>query len=166
VDDETPESPPVLLPNGSTSKGGQPRKHSHTQLRRTLTLLTTRRLDGRSAVAIATKQFKADVTADLGGDLTRAQQTVLEDAAQSWIIRQALDDYISRQPSIVTKKRTILPVVLDRMRVAEHLSKQLDRLGLARKAKQLDLMAEITRLHAQDAATATQPEQDDAEPEP
>jgi hypothetical protein len=118
---------------------------------------------------VAVRSFKADVEADLGGDLSRAQQTILEDAAQSWIIRQALDDYISRQPSIVTKKRTILPVVLDRMRVAEHLAKQLDRLGLARKAKQLDLMAEITRLHAQDAqdaATATQPPQDEHEPEP
>jgi hypothetical protein len=110
-------------------------KHGLYAMRRTLTALTTRRLDGRSAVAVAVRQFKADVTADLGGDLSRAQATILEDAAQSWIIRQALDDYISRQPSVVTKKRAILPVVADRMKVDEHLAKQLDRLGLARKAK-------------------------------
>jgi hypothetical protein len=60
---------------------------------------------------------------------------VLEDAAQSWIIRQALDDYIARQPSLVTKKRALVPIVSERMRVAEHLAKQLDRLGLERKAK-------------------------------
>jgi hypothetical protein len=47
-----------------------------------------------------------------------------------------------------------LPVVLDCMRVAEHPTKQLDRLGLAREAKPLDLIGEVKRLHAQNAARA------------
>jgi hypothetical protein len=100
-----------------------------------LTQLTTRRLDGRSAVAVQVRRFMADITSDLGGDLSRAQATILEDAAQSWIIRQSLDDYLARQPSLVTKRRTLLPIVTDRMRIAEHLAKQLDRLGLQRTAK-------------------------------
>jgi hypothetical protein len=149
------EQPPLPPPTPGVHPGGRPPKHSHRRLRQTLTLLTTRRLDGRSAVAVAVRQFKADVTADLGGDLSRAQATILEDAAQSWIIRQALDDFISRQPSITTKKRGILPVVLERMRIAEHLARQLDRLGLERRAKSVDLIGEITRLHAQEAVRAT-----------
>jgi len=129
------EVPPDLQANhgGSRPGAGRPPTHSYRRLRQTLTALTTRRLDGRSAVAV--RQFKADVTADLGGDLSRAQQTILEDAAQSWVIRQSLDDFIARQPSLVTKKRTLLPIVGERMRFAEHLAKQLDRLGLERKAK-------------------------------
>jgi hypothetical protein len=68
----------------------------------------------------------------LGNDLTRAQQVILEDAARTWIIRQSLDDWIARQPTLVTKRRTLFPVIGQRMRVAEHLARQLDRLGLER----------------------------------
>jgi hypothetical protein len=104
-------------------------------MRKSLTTLTTRRVDGRSRVAVAVRQFRADITADLGGSLSRAQEVILEDAAQAWVIRSALDDYIMRQPALVTKKRALIPVVRERMQVAEHLAKQLDRLGLERKAK-------------------------------
>lgn len=38
-------------------------------------------LDGRSAAARAVARWKADVEADLAGDLTTAKQTLLEAAA-------------------------------------------------------------------------------------
>ena len=117
---------------GRRPGAGRPRTHGVVTLRKTLRALTTRRLDGRSALSVAIRQFKADIARDLGDDLTRAQRVILEDAAQTWIIRQALDDFIARQPSLVTKKRAVLPVVRERMQVAEHLAKQLDRLGLKR----------------------------------
>jgi hypothetical protein len=131
VTDE-PQLPP---PTPGVHPGGRPRQHSHRRLRQTLTLLTTRRLDGRSALAVAVRQFKSDIRRDLGSDLSRAQEVILEDAAQSWVIRQSLDDFIARQPSLVTKKRALLRIVAERMRIAEHLARQLDRLGLERKAK-------------------------------
>jgi hypothetical protein len=133
------------------------RSHGLYPLRRTLTKLTTRRLDGRSTIAVAVRHFKEELAADLGGDLSRAQQTILEDAAQTWIIRQAIDDYISRQESLVTKKRAVLPVVRERMQIAEHLAKQLDRLGLERKAKPIESLEDYLRRRAEEkAATAPQ----------
>ena len=120
-------------------------------MRRSLTTLTTRRLDGRSAIAVAVRQFKTDLTADLGGDLSRAQQAILEDAAQAWVIRQVLDDYIVRQPSLVTKKRALLPVVRERMQVAEHLAKQLERLGLERRAKPVPDLGDYLKAKAGEA---------------
>jgi hypothetical protein len=101
-------------------------------MRTTLRALTTRRLDGRTQVAQAVRRLKLEVTSDLGDDLSRAQEIILEDVALTWVIRQALDDYIARQESLVTKKRGVIPVVGERMKVAEHLAKQLDRLGLKR----------------------------------
>src|SRR6266404_9478228 len=86
--------------------GGKP-THGARIMRRTLRALTTRRLDGRSAVAVAVRRWKADVRADLGGDLTRAQETILEAAAQAWVIVASLDDWIARQPTLVTKKRRV-----------------------------------------------------------
>ena len=73
-------------PGRSTRVRGRPPVHGLKPLRRAVTALTTRRLDGRSAVAIAVRKWKEDVRQDLGGDLSRAQETVLELAAQSWVI--------------------------------------------------------------------------------
>jgi hypothetical protein len=106
-------------------------------LRKAVTQLTTRRLDGRSAVAVAVRRWKEDMRRDLGDNLTRAQETILEAAAQSWVILSSLDDYIARQPSLVTKKRTVLPVVVQRMQIAEGLARNLERLGLERKVREV-----------------------------
>ena len=163
----TPDVPPA--PHGYSRTGrprshpltgrptGRPRKHALRLMRTNLRALTTRRLDGRSAVAVAVRNLKAQITADLGGDLTRAQQLILEDVAQSWIIRQALDDFIVRQEGLTTKKRGVIPVIGDRMRVAEHLAKQLERLGLKRvPAPVEDFRSYARRVDDAKAAPATQ----------
>src|SRR2546427_11486851 len=86
------EKPAVPVPNPGVSRRGpggrQPgagRKPTHGAaiMRRTLRALTTRRLDGRSALAVAVRRWKEDVRRDLGGDLTRAQRTILQSAAQA-----------------------------------------------------------------------------------
>lgn len=130
----------------SKRRAGRPATHGMRSMRRALSQLMTRRLDGRSAIAVAVRRWKEDVRADLGGDLTRAQETILELAAQSWVVLMSIDDYIARQPSLVTKKRQLLPVVVQRMQMAEGLARQLERLGLERRAKDLDITAEIAAL--------------------
>jgi hypothetical protein len=70
------------------------------------------------------RRWKDDVRRDLGNDLTRAQETILEDAAQTWVVRSSLDDFIARQKSLVSRKGgppRLLPVVEQRMRVAEQV---------------------------------------------
>jgi hypothetical protein len=137
------QKPEARLPVQATSRRGlggkQPgagRKPTHGAaiMRKTLRTLTTKRLDGRTALAVAVRQFKADVRRDLGGDLTTAQETILEAAAQKWVIASSLADYIARQPSLVTRKRTVIPVVMQFMQVSESLERTLERLGLDRKA--------------------------------
>jgi len=50
------------------------------------------------------------------------------------MIVSSLDDWIARQPTLVTKKRALLPVVVQRMQMAEGLARNLERLGLGRQA--------------------------------
>src|SRR5437879_10302500 len=83
------------IPPVSTPSRGRPRAHGYRTMRRALTALTTRRLDGRSAIAVALRRWKEDVRHDLGGDLSRAQETTLEAAAQAWVILASLDDWIA-----------------------------------------------------------------------
>src|SRR5438876_1277772 len=109
--------------------------HGLYQMRRALTKLTTRRLDGRSAVAVAARRWKADVTADLGGSLSRAQETILEAAAQKLIIRDSLSDFLMRLPSLVTRKRQAVPVLQSYLQVSDSLNRDLERLGIERRVK-------------------------------
>jgi hypothetical protein len=98
--------------------------------------LTLRRLDGRSAVAIAMKRFRDDLVGDLGGDPSRAQLAIVETAARTWLLLTSVDDWLQRQPSIVHgEKRTLLPVVMQRQQLADSLLRHLAALGLERKAK-------------------------------
>lgn len=129
-------------PARSRQRGGRPPTHGLTTLKKAVTALGTRRLDGRSTVAVAARRWKEDIRRDLGGDLTRAQETLLELAARAWVIVSSLDDYIGRQPSLVTRKRQVLPVVTQRMQIADSLARHLERLGLERKAKDMPNLAD------------------------
>jgi hypothetical protein len=95
-------------------------------------VLTTTRLDGRSAVAVQVRAFKQEVAKDLGGDLSRLQEIVLESAAQKWLLAKTLADWIGRQPALVTKKRQLLPVVEKYVQLLDSLERTCDRLGLQR----------------------------------
>ena len=94
--------------DGKPGAGRKP-THGAAIMRKTLRALTTKRLDGRSALAVAVHRWKEDVRRDLGGDFTRAQGTILEAAAQKLIIRDGLADYIARLTTLVSRKRQVLP---------------------------------------------------------
>lgn len=147
VTSDEPEMDGDTVPVARRSRGraGRPRTHGYRVLRRTLQALTTKRLDGRSAVAVAVRAFKAQVTEDLGGNLSRAQEVVLESAAQKLVLRDTLADYIFRQPSLVTRKRQLVPVVLHFLQVSESLARDLERLGLEKRAKALPSLADYVK---------------------
>jgi hypothetical protein len=149
-----PEIPPSApgKHGGRRPGAGRKRTHGYALLRRAVTTLGTKRLDGRSKIAVAVRAWKNDIRQDLGGDLSRAQETLLEAAAQAWVILGSLDDWIARQPSLVTRKRQLVPVVMQRMQIAEGLARHLERLGLERRAKDVDLVDEIAALRRQQEA--------------
>lgn len=120
-------------------RSGRPRTHGAAAMRRTLRSLTTRRLDGRSALARAVREWKATIRDDLGGDLTKAQETILEIAVQTWVQVSRLDDWLARQPSLVNaRKRAVIPVLRQRAQLADSLARHLERLGLERRVRDAD----------------------------
>src|SRR5438552_15213378 len=84
---------------------GRPPTHGLYSLKKSVAQLTTRRLDGRSAVAVAVRRWKDDVRRDRGGDVTRAQESMLERASQKLIIRASLAHLIARQPTVANRNR-------------------------------------------------------------
>jgi hypothetical protein len=116
--------------------------HGLTTIRRQLARLTTKRLDGRSRVAVAVKAWKGDIRADLGGNLSRAQETLLEVAAQTWVMLSSVDDWLARQPTLVTRKRQLIPALVQRQQLADSLARILEKLGFERKAKPVATLTE------------------------
>lgn len=128
---------PTARTERRNSRTGRPPIHGLNALRKAVTRLSTKRLDQRSAIAVAVRRFKADLVRDLGGNPSRAQETLIELAARTWIIVEALDDWLMRQPSLVLhRKRAVVPVLLQRQQLADSLARQLERLGLERKVRE------------------------------
>ena len=142
VDDAPPANEAPSKPKrGGGGPGPGPRdKYGYRKMRRALSVPTTKRLDGRSAVAVGVRMLKDDIRRDRGGDLSRAEEVILESAARAWVILSSLDDYIARQSTLVNaRKKTVLPVIHTRMQVAEGLARNLDRLGLHRVEREVSL---------------------------
>jgi hypothetical protein len=125
----------------------QRQTHGLHTMRRALTKLTTQGLDGRSRVAVAVKRFRQDLVDDLGGDPSRAQLAIVETASRTWLMLTSVDDWLQRQPSIVNaRKKTLLPVLLQRQALADSLLRHLTALGLERKAKAIPDVRQLAGL--------------------
>lgn len=104
-------------------------------------------LDGRSASARHVARWKADVTADLGGDLSTAKRTLLEVAAMDVALLAVADSWLREHAAgvINRKRKTFVPLVTERLRVAAHLADVLKLLGLERKAREVPSLDELSR---------------------
>jgi hypothetical protein len=84
--------------------------------------------------------WRAELTADLGGEdaISTQQRTVVELAATTKLYVDSLDAWIMEHGNLMNaRKRAVLPVVKDRMQLADALVRYLTALGLQRRTKQV-----------------------------
>lgn len=112
-----------------------------------------------SPVERAAREWRQAVLADLGGaDAVPATLAALLDAATgSKILLDSLDRYVfllAQQDGLVNRRnRRAYAVVAERMRVADGLTRQLQALGLERRAKEIPKLEEyVARRYGQDEA--------------
>ncbi len=97
-------------------------------------------IDRRTAAARALLAWRAELTADLGGEdaISTQQRTVVELAATTKLYVDSLDAWIMEHGTLMNaRKRAVLPVVKDRMQLADALTRYLTALGLQRRTKQV-----------------------------
>lgn len=95
-------------------------------------------LDGRSAPMRAVSKWKESLLVDLGGAANvSTQQMVLVDlAARQKLFVDHVDSWLVQQESLVNKrKRAILPILRERMALADSLARLMTQLGLQRVPK-------------------------------
>src|SRR5229473_3048024 len=108
--------------------------HGLYALRRAMTLLGGRGLDGRSSLAIEQKKWRDSLVRDLGADITTQQAALVDLACRSRLMLDSIDAWLLTQPSLIDKRhRRLLPVVNERQKLADALARYLDTLGLARR---------------------------------
>lgn len=103
-------------------------------------------IDKRTVAARHLLDWRAEVLADLGGaeDASAAQRALVEDAVRTRLYLDHVDAFLLEQSSLILKRRRLrgrlIPLVLERMKLADHLIAVLGRLGLERRGpKSLDL---------------------------
>lgn len=92
-------------------------------------------------------EWRTGLTDALGGEsnVTPQQKCLIDLACQSKAICDHVTAFIMEQESLVIKKRkTVIPIVLQRAQLAAQLEKTLTTLGLNRVAKQLESLAEYS----------------------
>jgi hypothetical protein len=105
-------------------------------------------IDRRTLAAKGLLQWKADLTADLGGDdnLSAQQKAIIETVVRTRLFLDHVDSYLLALPSLVNhRKRCVLPIVRERIQLADALARYLGQLGLERKARDLTPTLEVIR---------------------
>src|SRR5262249_7275843 len=90
----------------------------------------------------ATLAFKQELIAALGGEaqLSPQRRKLIDMAARASLLLDHIDAWLFQQRSLVNARaKTLLPVLVQRQAIADHLTRLLDKLGLDRVVKPIDL---------------------------
>ena len=106
------------------------------KLKRAVQQLGEHAIDRRTTLGKALAQWRTDLVQDLGGpDAVSTQELAVVDlAVKTKLLLDSVDAWLLTQPSLVNaRKRTLLPVVLQRQQLADALARYLVLLGLKRR---------------------------------
>ncbi len=116
--------------------GAPPRsRHGFNRAMARVKLRGFRALDSRTRPARQALAFKSDLVAALGGeaDLSPQRRKLVDLAARATLLLDHIDAWLVGQRSLINARtRTVLPVVVQRQALADHLVRLLDKLGLDR----------------------------------
>ena len=155
--------------NGTHTRARSPRNwrrsrqdgsHRLKVLKRAVRALGNQIIDRRTAVGKALAAWRADLGADLGGAdaLSTQQRALLDEAVKLKLMLDSIDAWVLAQPSLVNKqKRSLFPVVRERLALVGQLQRLLRDLGLERKARDVTDLASY--LATKQTAHSTVPEQ-------
>jgi hypothetical protein len=113
-------------------------KHELKDLKKAVKSLGGRGIDQRTTLGKALTQWRKEVIEDLGGPeaVSTQKQALIDLAVGTKLLLDSIDTWLLKQPSLVNaRRRAVLPVVLQRQRLAESLARSLTQLGLERRTR-------------------------------
>src|SRR5262245_28673648 len=121
-------------------------------MQKTFAKLGQRTVPGNTKLGYALKAWKKELVDDLGGEcnVSLQQRTIIECAATTRLMITSVDAWLLSQESLITRDKTLIPVVLQRQQLVNGLTSMMSQLGLKRvvKEKSLDeILAEEGEQH-------------------
>ena len=106
-------------------------------MKRAIAKLGARAIPGNTKLGYALKAWRKELIEDLGGEETVSlqQRTIVEVASTTRLMISSLDAWITSQPSLMQRNRTLIPVIMQRQQLVNSLVSMLAQLGLARRHK-------------------------------
>ena len=148
------ESPPdPCRPAGESGPGRrQYRRHGFYALKATLRTLGPRVLDRRTSLGKQLAAWRSELVRDLGGDLSTQQLAIIDLAVRTRLLLESVDAWLLTQVTLVdVERKALIPVVKDRQQLSDALARYMTLLGLERRAKPVDLAAQLAALHGDPA---------------
>jgi len=120
------------------------RRAYRTQLstmKRAIAKLGARAIPGNTKLGYALKAWRKELIDDLGGEenISIQQRTIIECASTTKLMISSVDAWIMSQPSLITRDRTLMPVIIQRQQLVNGLVSMLSQLGLKRVNKEISL---------------------------
>ena len=113
-------------------------KHGLVTLKHAVKGLGGRVIDMRTTLGKSLAKWRADLIEDLGGpdEISTQRSALIDLAVKSKLLLDSIDAWLLTQPSLVNaRKRTLIPVVLQRQTLADGATRYLSQLGLDRRHK-------------------------------
>jgi len=145
---------------------GRPRHGLNAAMAR-VKLRGFRAIDRRTVAARETLAFRSDLIAALGGAdrLSPQRRRFVDLASRANLLLDHVDAWLLEQQSLVNRRsRSLLPVLIQRQAIADHLIRILDKLGLDRVPQPLPTLAEVLRPGDASAGAARSSERPSAVP--
>jgi hypothetical protein len=89
-------------------------------------------------LSYALKKWRRELVDDLGGpdNISVQQSTLIDLCVKTKLFIDSVDAWLLTQHSLINKrKRTLLPIVLQRQQLADGLARYLNQLGMERRHK-------------------------------
>lgn len=105
-------------------------------------------IDMRTVAARSMMAFRSDLVAALGGEdaLSPQRRKLVDLAARASLYVNHVDAWCAEQRTLVNaRSRSLLPVLMQRQGLADHLARLLDRLGLDRVPRKVATLAQVLR---------------------
>lgn len=148
--DVTLNTTPILPAPTAPGAGKKPRRgyqsHGFTHQLRGRSKTGRAQIDGRSALGRALADWKAELIDALGGpdNISPQERVLIETCVRDHMILSSIDAWLMTQPSLIhAKKRQAYPIVLQRVQIADSLTRRLQSLGLKRRAKPVNGLADL-----------------------
>jgi hypothetical protein len=122
---------------------GRPPQHGAAMLTRVLRTVRLNTIDRRSEAGVFLRRVREGLVDQLGGDVTPAQRLLIEEAAKTALIAQAVGDFILKQESLVRADASLLPVVVQHAALVGGLTRMLLALGLQRAEKPVETLRDF-----------------------